>query len=252
MKTELLRSGGSPISPAMLKRATRSSSMTTKYTLIISPRRTGSTSTLPMLSTTSPKIMNTSAQKVPSLLSTITAEEETSLSEPEARQALIGRRYDEKERPFAPCGLLCRPIGFEKIAAAGLLYGPVRKFTVNGTPRKFYNLLESQYFLRPFFHYSLAVWNDGIVEYLYEKWKTDYPTKSVESTYFDDARQASIFYLFRLKYSSKTGKSIENRTDFTKHNTAGMSHLLFFRFLPQISLSGIAVFFFRYISALYS
>jgi hypothetical protein len=31
-----------------------------------------------------------------------------------SRQALLGRGYDEKGWPFAPCGLLCRPNGFDK------------------------------------------------------------------------------------------------------------------------------------------
>jgi len=31
-----------------------------------------------------------------------------------SRQALIDRGYDEKGWPFAPCGLLCRPNGFDK------------------------------------------------------------------------------------------------------------------------------------------
>jgi len=31
-----------------------------------------------------------------------------------SRQAIIDRGYDEKGWPFAPCGLLCRPNGFDK------------------------------------------------------------------------------------------------------------------------------------------
>ncbi len=52
-------------------------------------------------------------------------------------------------------------------------------------------------FFRPF---SLEpVWNDGIVECWnigYEKRKTDYPTRNVESTIFDDAHQTSIFCFY--------------------------------------------------------
>jgi hypothetical protein len=40
-------------------------------------------------------------------------------------------------------------------------------------------------------------WNIG-----YEKRKTDYPTKNVESAFFDDALQASIFW-FVLVFSAK-------------------------------------------------
>jgi hypothetical protein len=31
-----------------------------------------------------------------------------------SKQDLISRRYDQNSYPFAPCGLLCRPNGFEK------------------------------------------------------------------------------------------------------------------------------------------
>jgi hypothetical protein len=41
-------------------------------------------------------------------------------------------------------------------------------------------------------------------EYWHEKRKTDYSTRNVESTFFDDALQASIFWFFPLKYGIKT------------------------------------------------
>ncbi len=43
----------------------------------------------------------------------------------------------------------------------------------------------------------LECWNIG-----HEKRKTDYPTKNVESTFFDGALQASIFW-FVLVFSAK-------------------------------------------------
>jgi hypothetical protein len=44
----------------------------------------------------------------------------------------------------------------------------------------------------------MEYWNIG-----HEKWKTEYPTSNVEAIFFDDARQASIFCFFSLKYSIK-------------------------------------------------
>jgi hypothetical protein len=45
--------------------------------------------------------------------------------------------------------------------------------------------------------------------YWHEKRKTHYPTKNVEATFFDDARKASIFWFFLVKYAIKTRKSIK-------------------------------------------
>jgi hypothetical protein len=76
--------------------------------------------------------------------------------------------------------------------------------------RNFYNYLESQYFLRPFS--CLAVWNDGIVEFWntgYEKRKKISSTKNVVSTFYDDARQTSIFCFRPRNYANITRKSIQ-------------------------------------------
>lgn len=47
-------------------------------------------------------------------------------------------------------------------------------------------------------------WNIG-----HEKWKTDYPTKNVESTFFDDARQVYILWFIPVKYVIEIRKSIK-------------------------------------------
>jgi hypothetical protein len=46
-------------------------------------------------------------------------------------------------------------------------------------------------------------WNIG-----HEKRKTDNPTRNVETTFLDDALQASIFWVFPLKHSMKKRKSM--------------------------------------------
>ena len=77
--------------------------------------------------------------------------------------------------------------------------------------RNLYKLLKSQYFLRSFS--CQAAWNDGIVECWnigLEKRKMDYPTRNVESTSFDDARQTSIFWFFPQKHSIKTRRSMKS------------------------------------------
>jgi hypothetical protein len=43
----------------------------------------------------------------------------------------------------------------------------------------------------------MEYWNIG-----YEKRKTDYPTRNVESTFFDDALQASIFWFLFIEITS--------------------------------------------------
>ena len=76
--------------------------------------------------------------------------------------------------------------------------------------RNFYNLLESRCFLRRLSWY--AAWNDGIEECWkigYKKRKKIYSTKNVLSTFYDDARQTSIFCLSLRKYSHITRKSMQ-------------------------------------------
>ena len=76
--------------------------------------------------------------------------------------------------------------------------------------RNFYNLLESQYFLRTFSCW--AVWNDGIVECWntgYKKRKKIYSTKNVVSTFYDDGRQTSIFCFRTRIYANITSKSMQ-------------------------------------------
>jgi hypothetical protein len=53
-------------------------------------------------------------------------------------------------------------------------------------------------------------WNIG-----YEKRKMGYPTRNVETTVFDDARQTSIFYFYPKSIPSKLNKQCKNmRFDF--------------------------------------
>jgi hypothetical protein len=53
-------------------------------------------------------------------------------------------------------------------------------------------------------------WNIG-----YEKRKTDYPTRNVESTVFDDARQTPIFCFYPKSTPSKLNNQCKNmRFDF--------------------------------------
>ena len=68
--------------------------------------------------------------------------------------------------------------------------------------RNFYKLLESQYLFGHFLdepNGMMEYWNIG-----YEKRKTNYSTRNVESTEFDDARQTPIFCFYPNKYSIKT------------------------------------------------
>ncbi len=51
----------------------------------------------------------------------------------------------------------------------------------------------------------MECWNIG-----HEKRKTDYPTRNVEATFFDDALQTSIFCFFPPKNSIKTRKSMKS------------------------------------------
>jgi hypothetical protein len=54
-------------------------------------------------------------------------------------------------------------------------------------------------------------WNTG-----YEKRKTGYPSKNVESTVFDDARQASIFCFYPKSIPSKLNNQCKNmHVDFS-------------------------------------
>jgi hypothetical protein len=48
-----------------------------------------------------------------------------------------------------------------------------------------------------------------MMKYWHEKRKTHYLTKNVESTFFNDARQTSIFWFFPVKYAIKTRKSMK-------------------------------------------
>ena len=76
--------------------------------------------------------------------------------------------------------------------------------------RNFYNLLELRCFLRTLSWY--AAWNGGIVECWKtgsEKRKKVYSTKNVVSTFYDDARQTSIFCFYPRKYANITRKSIQ-------------------------------------------
>ena len=76
--------------------------------------------------------------------------------------------------------------------------------------RNFYNLLELRCFLRTLSWY--AAWNGGIVECWKtgsEKRKKVYFTKNVESTFYDDAHQTSIFCFCPRKYATIARKSIQ-------------------------------------------
>jgi hypothetical protein len=66
------------------------------------------------------------------------------------------------------------------------------------------------------------------VECWHEKRKTDYPTKNVESIFFENAHQASAFLIFPLKYAIKNKKFNEIicglNTGFFKPIIPGFQH----------------------------